>query len=172
MQVNISVAEADIGQLHIDQLINFTVDAFQQRKFVGKVKQIRLNPTIQENVVTYNVVAMVDNDDGALLPGMTANINFIVMQKNDVLRVPNAALRYQPKDLDSSEGNKAARPGNRSTLYLFAQDQVEPASVTTGISDGNFTEIVDGDINAGDKVIISEVVDKKESESKFKLRVF
>lgn len=172
MQVNISVAEADIGQLHIDQLINFTVDAFQQRKFVGKVKQIRLNPTIQENVVTYNVVAMVDNDDGALLPGMTANINFIVMQKNDVLRVPNAALRYQPKDLESNEGSKATRPGNRPTLYLLAQDQSTPVNVTTGISDGNFTEIIDGDIKAGDKVIISEVVDKKESESKFKLRVF
>lgn len=172
MQVNISVAEADIGQLHIDQLINFTVDAFQQRKFVGKVKQIRLNPTIQENVVTYNVVAMVDNEDGALLPGMTANINFIVMQKNDVLRVPNAALRYQPKDLESNEGGKATRPGNRPTLYLLAQDQSTPVSVTAGISDGNFTEIIDGDIKAGDKVIISEVIDKKESESKFKLRVF
>lgn len=172
MQVNISVAEADIGQLHIDQLINFTVDAFQQRTFAGKVKQIRLNPTIQENVVTYNVVAMVDNDDGALLPGMTANINFIVMQKNDVLRVPNAALRYQPKDPESGEGSKAVRPGNRSTLYLLAQDQSTPVSVTTGISDGNFTEIVDSDIKAGDKVIISEVADKKESESKFKLRVF
>lgn len=81
MQINISVAEADIGQLHIGQLINFTVDAFQQRNFTGTVKQVRLNPTIQENVVTYNVVAMVDNDDGTLLPGMTANINFVVNQK-------------------------------------------------------------------------------------------
>lgn len=172
MQINISVAEADIGQLHIDQLINFTVDAFQQRKFTGTVKQVRLNPTIQENVVTYNVVAMVDNADGALLPGMTANINFVVVQKNDVIRVSNAALRYQPKDIESSEGGKTARSGNQSVLYYLSENRLVPVSVTIGISDGNFTEIVSGAVQAGDKVIISEVIDKKESESKFKLRVF
>jgi HlyD family secretion protein len=172
MQINISVAEADIGQLYIGQLINFTVDAFQLRKFTGTVKQVRLNPTIQENVVTYNVVAMVDNDDGALLPGMTANIHFVVMQKNDALRVPNAALRYQPKDAESGEGNRITKPANQPTLYLLSQGQPAPVNVTTGISDGNFTEIIDGEVKTGDKVIISEAIDKKEAESKFKLRVF
>lgn len=173
MQINISVAEADIGQLHIGQRINFTVDAFQQRKFSGIVKQVRLNPTIQENVVTYNVIAMVDNDDGALLPGMTANIHFVVMQKTDVLRVPNAALRYQPKDIESSEGGKTARSDHRSVLYqLSANSKPIPVSVTTGISDGNFTEIIEGAVQAGDKAIISEITDKKESESKFRLRIF
>ena len=172
MQINISVAEADIGQLHIDQLINFTVDAFQQRKFTGTVKQVRLNPTIQENVVTYNVVAMVDNDDGALLPGMTANIHFVVQQQNDVLRAPNAALRFQPKDTESSEGSKPAKPASQPVLYLLSEGRPVPVNVTTGITDGNFTEIVSGEIEVDDKVIISEVVDKKESESKFKLRVF
>ena len=172
MQINISVAEADIGQLHIGQLINFTVDAFQQRKFTGTVKQVRLNPTIQENVVTYNVVAMVDNDDGTLLPGMTANINFVVVQKNDVLRVSNAALRYQPKDIELSEGSKTTRSGNQSVLYHLSEGRPAPVSITIGISDGNFTEIFSGAVQAGDKVIISEVIDKKESESKFKLRVF
>lgn len=173
MQINISVAEADIGQLYIGQRINFTVDAFQQRKFSGIVKQVRLNPTIQENVVTYNVVAMVDNDDGALLPGMTANIHFVVMQKNDVLRVPNAALRYQPKDIESSEVSKTARSDHRSVLYqLSANSKPIPVSVTTGISDGNFTEIIEGAVQAGDKAIISEITDKKESESKFRLRIF
>ena len=172
MQINISVAEADIGQLHIGQLINFTVDAFQQRKFTGTVKQVRLNPTIQENVVTYNVVAMVDNDDGTLLPGMTANINFVVNQKNDVLRVPNAALRFEPKDIELSEGSKMAKSANQSILYLLSEDQPMPVNVITGISDGNFTEIINGAIKAGDKVIISEIADKKESESKFRLRIF
>ncbi|WP_297323880.1 efflux RND transporter periplasmic adaptor subunit [Nitrosomonas sp.] len=172
MQVNISVAEADIGQLHISQLINFTVDAFQQRKFTGTVGQIRLNPTILENVVTYNVVALVNNDDGALLPGMTANIHFVVTQKNDVLRVPNAALRFQPKNTEPSEGGKPSKPTNQSVLYLLSEDQPAPVHVTAGITDGNFTEIIDGEIQIGDKVIISEVVDKKEAESKFKLRVF
>lgn len=172
MQINISVAEADIGQLHIGQRINFTVDAFQQRKFSGIVKQVRLNPTIQENVVTYNVVAMVDNDDGALLPGMTANIHFVVMQKNDVLRVPNAALRYQPKDIEPSEGSKTTRSANQSILYQLSEGKLNPVSVTTGISDGNFTEVIKGPVQAGDKVIISEITDKKESESKFRLRIF
>lgn len=172
MQINISVAEADIGQLHLGQLINFTVDAFQQRKFSGTVKQVRLNPTIQENVVTYNVVAMVDNDDGTLLPGMTANINFVVNQKDNVLRVPNAALRYQPKDIESSENSKQTKSANQSVVYLLPENRPVPVNVSIGITDGNFTEIVNGEIKAGDKVIISEVVDKKESESKFKLRVF
>jgi len=172
MQINISVAEADIGQLHIGQLINFTVDAFQQRKFTGTVRQVRLNPTIQENVVTYNVVAMVDNDDGTLLPGMTANINFVVNQKKDVLRVPNAALRYQPKDIESNADSKLTKSANQSVVYLLSENQPIPVNVTIGITDGNFTEIADGEIKAGNKVIISEVVDKKEAESKFKLRVF
>jgi len=172
MQINISVAEADIGQLHIGQLINFTVDAFQQRKFTGTVRQVRLNPTIQENVVTYNVVAMVDNDDGTLLPGMTANINFVVNQKKDVLRVPNAALRYQPKDIESNADGKLTKSANQSVVYLLSENQPIPVNVTIGITDGNFTEIADGEIKAGNKVIISEVVDKKEAESKFKLRVF
>lgn len=172
MQINISVAEADIGQLHIGQLINFTVDAFQQRKFSGTVKQVRLNPTIQENVVTYNVVAMVDNDDGTLLPGMTANIHFVVKQKNDVLRVPNAALRFQPKNLESGESGKLTQSSQQPRVYLLTENHPLPKTVTTGITDGNFTEIISSEIKAGDKVILSEVADKKESESKFKLRVF
>jgi len=172
MQINISVAEADIGQLHIGQLIHFTVDAFQQRKFSGTVKQVRLNPTIQENVVTYNVVAMVDNDDGTLLPGMTANIHFVVMQKNDVLRVPNAALRFQPKNSESDESGKSTQSPHHPTVYLLTENHPLPKTVITGITDGNFTEIISDEIKAGDKVILSEAADKKESESKFKLRVF
>ena len=173
MQINISVAEADIGQLHIGQLINFTVDAFQQRRFTGTVRQVRLNPAIQENVVTYNVVAMVDNEDGALLPGMTANIHFIVMQKNDILRVPNAALRYQPKDTELNESSKAVRPAHQSILYFLSKEgRPLPVNIISGISDGNFTEIIDGAVQVGDKVIISEVTNKKESESKFKLKMF
>ncbi len=173
MQINISVAEADIGQLHIDQVVQFTVDAFQHRKFNGTVKQVRLNPTIQENVVTYNVVAMVDNEDGMLLPGMTANIHFVVTQRKEVFRVPNAALRYQPKGFDETEKiNKPATQLNTSRIYRLKQEKIEVIPVTTGITDGNFTEITSGEVAEGDSIIINEIVDKKESESKFKLRVF
>ncbi|HQU99197.1 MAG TPA: efflux RND transporter periplasmic adaptor subunit [Nitrosomonas sp.] len=172
MQINISVAEADIGQLHVDQVIQFTVDAFPNRKFKGLVKQVRLNPTIQENVVTYNVVAMVDNEDGTLLPGMTANIHFVVTQRKEVLRVPNAALRFQPKGLEETEKNNKPAASNSSRVFRLKQENAEAVTITTGITDGNFTEIISGEIAEGDSVIISEVVDKKEAESKFKLRVF
>jgi HlyD family secretion protein len=165
MQVNISVAEADIGQLHINQPINFTVDAFQQRTFSGTVKQVRLNPTIQENVVTYNVVAMVGNDDGSLLPGMTANIHFVVDQRENVLRVPNAALRYQPKDAE-------IQSSNQPVLYQLAQGKPVPIPVTTGITDGNFTQIVSDEVQAGDAIIVREQSEKKDSERKFRLRMF
>lgn len=172
MQINISVAEADIGQLHLGQVIKFTVDAFQQRKFTGTVKQVRLNPTIQENVVTYNVVAIVDNADGSLLPGMTANIHFIVLQKNGVLRTPNAALRYQPKDTDIESSGKPGPSGHQSRVFVLADGKPKPVNVTASTTDGNYTEITHGDIKAGDHVIISETIDKKEAESKFKLRFF
>lgn len=172
MQINISVAEADIGQLHIGQVINFTVDAFQQRQFTGTVKQVRLNPTIQENVVTYNVVALVDNAEGMLLPGMTANIHFIVLQKNDVLRIPNASLRFQPKEGESDDANKPGSPSNSSRVFLLTEGKPTAVNVITGATDGNYTEIRDDNIKVGDKVIISEITDKKEAESKFKLRFF
>ncbi|MEK7302292.1 MAG: efflux RND transporter periplasmic adaptor subunit, partial [Pseudomonadota bacterium] len=97
---------------------------------------------------------------------------FVVMQKTDVLRVPNAALRYQPKDIESSEGSKTTRSANQSILYQLSEGKLNPVSVTTGISDGNFTEIIEGAVQAGDKAIISEITDKKESESKFRLRIF
>ncbi len=165
MQINISVAEADIGQLHISQQINFTVDAYLDSTFTGTVKQVRLNPTIQENVVTYNVIAMVSNDDGMLLPGMTANIHFVVAQKTDALRVPNAALRYQPKD---AEAVNLGGP----TIYQVKDGLPTPLLISTGITDGNFTEITDGDIKAGDSFIVRDASDDNKPERKLKFRMF
>ena len=172
MQINISVAEADIGLLRIDQPINFTVDAYPNSIFTGTVKQVRLNPTIQENVVTYNVVAMVNNVDGSLLPGMTANIRVVVYQGQNVLRICNAALRYQPKDSDSSAEQRHNQQNGQSLVYRLINDKPVATHVTTGITDGNHTEIVAGDVKAGDAVIIREKSDKKESEAKFRLRMF
>ncbi|SER18260.1 HlyD family secretion protein [Nitrosomonas sp. Nm51] len=174
MQINISVAEADIGLLRIGQPINFTVDAYPNGAYTGRVKQVRLNPTIQENVVTYNVVAMVNNVDGSLLPGMTANIHFVVDQRNNVLRVPNAALRYQPKDSESAAGESqppAGQPG-QSVIYRLTDGRPVAAYVTTGITDGHFTEIAGGAVRAGDAVIIREKIDKKDAKSKFRFRMF
>lgn len=175
MQINISVSEADIGLLHIGQPINFTVDAYQNRTFSGTVKQVRLNPTIQENVVTYNVVAMVSNDEGALLPGMTANIHFVVDQRRNVLRMPNAALRYQPDDAESA-GSAGARIKKKSdgqvTVYQLIDGVRAVAYVATGITDGNYTEIVAGELKEGDAVIIRDKSGKKDSASQFRFRMF
>ena len=175
MQINISVSEADIGLLHIGQPINFTVDAYQNRTFSGTVKQVRLNPTIQENVVTYNVVAMVSNDEGALLPGMTANIHFVVDQRRNVLRMPNAALRYQPDDAESA-GSTGARVQKKSdgqvTVYQLIDGVRAVAYVATGITDGNYTEIVVSELKEGDAVIIRDKSGKKDSASQFRFRMF
>ena len=172
MQIDTSVAEADIGQLHLNQVVHFTVDAFQEREFTGVVKQLRLNPTIQQNVVSYNVVVAVANDDETLLPGMTANVRFTVNQKQNVLRVPNAALRYKPTgtDADSTPANKL--PAGKRVLYRLEGGDRVPVYVKTGIADNNFTEIIEGEIREGDELIIREAGDKDKSGSKFRFRMF
>ena len=170
MQIDTSVAEADIGQLRLGQQANFTVDAFHEREFTGTVKQVRLNPTIQQNVVTYNVVVTVANDDGTLLPGMTANVRFAVNQKSAVLRVPNAALRYKPTDADADIA-PARQPG-KPVLYRLENGKPVPVSVRTGIADSSFTEIIEGGIKEGDKLVVREASNKDKSGSNFKLRMF
>lgn len=175
MQININVAEADIGQIYADQEISFTVDAFPDREFTALVKQIRLNPTIQENVVTYNVVATVINVDGTLLPGMTANVRFLVNQKKGVLRVPNAALRYKPGDETTASIISSAKQAHQTLLYRLGNKGLAPLNVVTGITDGNFTEIISGDLKEGDKLIISDAASKKQKESatgNFRFRMF
>ena len=170
MQIDTSVAEADIGQLRLGQQANFTVDAFHEREFTGTVKQVRLNPTIQQNVVTYNVVVTVANDDGALLPGMTANVRFAVNQKHAVLRAANAALRYKPTDADADIAT--TRQAGKPVLYRLENDKLVPVSVRTGIADASFTEIIEGGIKEGDKLVVRETASKDKSGSNFKLRMF
>ncbi|MDR1349974.1 MAG: efflux RND transporter periplasmic adaptor subunit [Zoogloeaceae bacterium] len=96
MQIDSAFAEADVGNIKVGQQVMFTVDAFPDRNFRGKVRQVRLNPTTTSNVVTYNVVVAVDNPDQILLPGMTAYVNITVAQSDNALLLPNAALRFRP----------------------------------------------------------------------------
>ncbi|ARO86498.1 efflux RND transporter periplasmic adaptor subunit [Nitrosospira lacus] len=172
MQIDTSVAEADIGQLHLGQVVNFTVDAFQEREFTGTVKQVRLNPTIQQNVVSYNVVVAVENNEGVLLPGMTANVRFTVNQKKDVLRVPNAALRYKPAENDTDSVTAPARRPGKQMVYRLEEGKAVPVSIQTGIADSSFTEILGDAIQQGDKLIIRETADKDKSASKLRFRMF
>jgi HlyD family secretion protein len=107
MEVDTSVDEADVGRLRVDQQATFTVDAFPRRNFRGVITQIRKAPTIVQNVVTYTVVISADNPDRALLPGMTANVRIVVDQRDNVLKVPNAALRFRPAG--STEAGRDSR---------------------------------------------------------------
>ncbi len=97
MQILASVDEADIGEIHRLQEVRFTVQAFPDRNFLGVVEQVRLQPTVEQNVVTYTVVIETDNKDGLLLPGMTATVDFVVAKAENALLVPNAALRFRPQ---------------------------------------------------------------------------
>ncbi|MFH1227648.1 MAG: efflux RND transporter periplasmic adaptor subunit [Planctomycetota bacterium] len=98
VQIQASVAESDIGKIALKQLVRFTVDAYPDNKFVGRVEQIRLSPTTVSNVVTYTIIINADNPEEKLLPGMTATLSFEVEKHDNVLRVPNAALRFVPPD--------------------------------------------------------------------------
>jgi HlyD family secretion protein len=98
MQINASVAEADVGSVEEGQEVEFTVDAFPTRTFVGRVTQVRNSPLTVQNVVTYDTVIEVNNADLRLKPGMTANVSIIVQQRDNVLRLPNGALRVRPPE--------------------------------------------------------------------------
>lgn len=170
MQIDTSVAEADVGSLSTSFPVTFTVDAFPGQTFQGRILQIRLNPTIQANVVTYNVVVEADNPDGKLLPGMTAHVSIRVAERRDVLRVPNAALSFRPKDTDGDE--PAAKPIRGTRVHLLDGDRPRAVAVRTGVTDGTHTEIVEGDLEAGDQVVVRETVTKKDSAEKtFRFRM-
>ena len=164
MQIDTNVAEADIGRVRMGQAVKFTVDAFPGRNFEGQVRQIRLSPIIQQNVVTYNVVVGVDNRDLVLMPGMTAYIAVQVDKRDDTLLVPAAALRFRPKDIPA--GGDTKRPakaddksggGNRgpgARVFVARGETLVPVSVKTGLADNRTVEITSGDIKAGDRVAV------------------
>ena len=155
MQIDTSIAEADIGKIKLQQEVSFSVDTFPDKNFSGMVKQIRLNPTIQQNVVTYNVVIAADNTEGTLLPGMTAHVQINTQRREQVLRVANAALRYKPSDAELV--NKDSNP----KLYKVIQGKPASFNVKLGIADNLYTEIVSGDLKEGDEVITRELGARK-----------
>ena len=188
MQINTSVAEADIGRITLGQAVHFTVDAFPGRQLEAKVRQVRLNPTTQQNVVTYNVVVAVNNPELILLPGMTAYVRFIVERRDRALLVPNAALRFRPEDAvgrarENSGGQmrSAGAPRERrgvasgGRVYVVRGDALVPAAVQTGISDGRYTEVTGGELKAGDKVVAQEKLPAADSagpQQPFRIRAF
>ncbi|MDP3540361.1 MAG: efflux RND transporter periplasmic adaptor subunit [Azonexus sp.] len=190
MRIDTSFAEADIGLIREGQKARFTVDAFPNRNFIGDVQQIRLNPTNQQNVVTYNVRINVANPEQVLLPGMTAYVNIGVARKEAVLLVPNAALRFKPADAADKKAENGQKPpstaassgvgpgmgagadggapkaagdkkgkkrdGQSGTVYVLEGEEIKPVSVQLGITDNRSTEIVGGELKAGDRIVTGE----------------
>jgi len=157
LEVDTNTSEADMGGVKVGDIATFTVDAFPQRVFHGVVTQRRQSPQTVQNVVTYDVVVGVDNNDLALVPGMTASTTIIIDQRNDVLRVPNQALRYVPGGLRTLETTGGATATTKQPqLWMLRDKRPVAVNVVLGLSDDNFTEVAGGDLHAGDQVITSE----------------
>lgn len=167
MQIDTNIAEADIGAIKVGQTVKFSVDAFGEREFQGQVRQIRLNPSVQQNVVSYNVVVGFDNDSGLLLPGMTAHVRILAERKRDIVRIPNAALRFKPADADDAP--KQRKGG--TNVYKLVNGQPVAVKVRTGITDNFFTEVREGEVKPGDLLITRENGIKQKSGN-FQMRMF
>ena len=157
MQVDTNVAESDVGRLAVDQQATFTVDAYPATVFKGRVSQIRKAPINVQNVITYDAVIEVGNPDLKLFPGMTANVTILTQRAENVLKVPNAALRFRPPEslIEGSTAVSKPQAGNLATVYIAApESKVRPVPVKLGITDGNFTEIEAVGLSANQQVIV------------------
>jgi HlyD family secretion protein len=159
MQIDTNVDEADIGSVKVDQVVRFTVDAYPDTVFKGKISEIRNAPTTVQNVVTYDVVVQVGNDGLKLKPGMTANVSIVTAQRSGVLMVPNSALRFRPSDQTSDTGSGKKQPGSRNkgpAVWVLGDKVPQRIRVATGISDGSFTEIATSSLKEGQEVIVGK----------------
>ncbi len=189
MQVLAAVDEADMGQIRDGIKADFTVDAFPGETFTGKVSQVRLNSQNLQNVVTYTAVIEVSNPDLKLRPGMTANITFPVQRRENVLTVPNAALRFKPnlseeqqqqlraemqarreqraqarnrqqradqKSTENAAAGEANRPQGQTIWVLVDGKKLEPRFASAGLTNGRITEIVAGNLQEGETVVVGQ----------------
>ena len=176
MEIDTSFAEADIAKIQVGQSVKFSVDAYPNRTFEGTVKQIRLNPVNTANVVTYNIVILVENQEGVLLPGMTAYVTINFARHEKVLLVPNAALRYQPKNENLSliaKKNEVSRDGDKKKkegygvgkIYALRDNKPFMIRVNTGITNGKLTEVMSSEIKENDLIISGDLMSDQKSRS-------
>lgn len=156
MQVDTNVSEADVGRVRVNQPATFTVDAYPGQTFSGTVTSIRKAPINVQNVITYDAVIGVSNQDLKLFPGMTANVKILVNQRKNVLRVPNGALRYHPatETAPARSGGRNAAP-EKAVWILDAKHNPQRVVITTGETDGTNTEVTGGGLKDGDLVIVA-----------------
>jgi HlyD family secretion protein len=167
MNIDASVSESDIGQVKTGQTAQFTVDAFPDDVFQGKVMQVRKAPSTVNNVVTYDVIIAVDNPEQKLFPGMTADVSILVAERKNVLKIPNAALRFMPpedvKVDDAGSFSPTNEPAvalvtapNQRVVYISSgtpkAPRLKPVRVKVGVDDGADSEILDG-LHEGDAVV-------------------
>ncbi len=205
MQVIANIDQADIGLVEQAKAVKFSVDAFPGKDFEGKIEEMRLNPVNVQNVVTYNVVIDVANPEQKLKPGMTANLTITIDERNNVLKVPNSALRFTLQDANRQQrtgagagANSAGQgqgqgrrrqqtdnaaqgdgtenrfapasapvlPGQVRVVWVLGQNgKPERRRITTGLSDGSATEVVDGDLKEGDMVITGQQISASTTQS-------
>lgn len=146
MQIEVNVSEADIGKVKEGQDVTYTLDGYPDSEFEGKVTQVRISPTTVSNVVTYSVIVTVDNSDLKLKPGMTANVSIITAKNENVLCVPNIALKFTPK----SDGQKYKTQG----LWIKEGLKLARIDITTGASDDSYTEVKGDSIFEGEKILV------------------
>ena len=183
MNIDAYFTESDIGGIHVGQSAKFRVDAYPNKRFVGEVVQVRLNPLTEQNVVTYAVIIRVDNADGQLLPGMTAYVTIDTQERKNVLRVPTAALRFRPPEdaklvagveplgkttAARKKTSDKANASQKGTVWLQSTDGLKPISVTLGITDRRFTEVLGNKstLKVDDQVIIEQVLSSEEVAKK------
>jgi HlyD family secretion protein len=179
MEIDTSVDEADISRIKLGQPVSFTVDAYPDTRFTGKVTQIRNAPIITQNVVTYIVVIGVDNKELKLKPGMTANVSIETARKENVLKIPSAALRFKPKGgkgtkdakdakdatekSAGAETRKLKKGAGQKVFVLGAENKPVAVPVKTGISDGGQVELVEGNLKENDEVVVEQITSQKKS---------
>ncbi|GAB4340976.1 MAG: efflux RND transporter periplasmic adaptor subunit [Desulfobulbaceae bacterium] len=170
MQIETQVDETDIGQIRQGQQVRFMVQSYPEQMFTGSVRQIRLQPETVDNVVTYTVIVEASNEEGRLMPGMTATVDFIVHQAKDALLVPVTALSFKPDSrFDSESVNSEAE-----TSQVFCQEnggQLRAVKITTGQSNGLVTEVTEGALSEGMMIAIGvkQEEDGSDADSGFSL---
>jgi HlyD family secretion protein len=168
MQVDTNVSEADVGKVQVGQKATFTVDAYPGRIFRGAVREVRKAPVNVQNVITYDVVIAVDNEDLKLYPGMTATVKIVTGQRSGVLRIPNAALRFKPAGEATAAAPAAGGRRNATQLAAYVLDKDNKprrVSVVLGPSDGNWSEVAGGELKEGDQVIVASASATKSAAS-------